>query len=62
MKRIEHEYQKNEWVSMYVNENGERLLSCFDTYDQAKNFLDSCYYKIGIVTTAFYNKFISDSF
>lgn len=55
---IKHSYQKNEWVAMYLDECGDTQVLPFDTYKQAENFLDNCYYKIGIVTTAFYNHYL----
>ena len=52
---IECSYKKNEWIAMYSDELGELQVLPFDTYEQAENFLDTCYYKIGVMTTRFYN-------
>lgn len=58
MKKIEHSYRKNEWVAIYVDECGDRQILTFDTYEQATQFLKCCEYKIGVLTTAFYNHFL----
>lgn len=57
---IECGYRKNEWVVLYVDENGDKEVLPFDTYEQAEKFLAICYCKIGIVTTRFYNKYIAE--
>ena len=53
---IEYSYKHNEWTAMYADECGDTQVLPFDTYEQAENFLKRCYYKIGVMTTAFYNK------
>lgn len=57
---IECSYQKNEWVAMYVDECGDKQVLPFDTYEQAEEFLSRCYYKIGVMTTRFYNHYIAE--
>ena len=56
---IKCEYQKNEWITMYVDENGDKQVLPFDTYEQAEKFLSRCYCKIGVMTTRFYNRYIA---
>lgn len=56
---IECSYQKNEWIAMYVDENGDKQVLPFDTYEQAEKFLERCYCKIGVMTTRFYNHYIA---
>lgn len=57
---INYGYRKNEWVAIYVDENGDRQVLPFDTYKQATEFLECCMCKIGVVTTSFYNAFLAD--
>ena len=54
-KEIECSYRNNEWLAMYVDEDGERQVSTFDTYEEAVQFLKNCYCQIGVMTTRFYN-------
>jgi hypothetical protein len=56
---INYGYRKNEWVAMYVDENGDRQVLPFDTKQQADDFLSCCECRVGVMTTAFYN-YISD--
>lgn len=56
---IKCDYQKNEWVAMYVDECGDKQVLPFDTYEQAESFLKHCYCKIGVITTRFYNHYIA---
>lgn len=58
---IEYGYQKNEWVVIYADECGDTQVLTFDTYEQAENFLSRCYYKIGVITTALYNRFLAEN-
>lgn len=53
---VEYGYKHNEWIAMYADECGDTQVLPFDTYEQAENFLKHCYYKIGVMTTRFYNK------
>lgn len=39
----------------YADECGETQVLPFDTYEQAEEFLSRCNYKIGVMTTRFYN-------
>lgn len=55
---IEYSYKRNEWVAMYADDCGETQVLPFDTYEQAESFLENCYYKIGVMTTKFYNHIV----
>ena len=57
---IEYGYRKNEWVTIYYDDYGEVQVVPFDTLEQAENFIKCCDCKIGIVTTAFYNKVLAN--
>ena len=59
MARIDYGYRRNEWVALYVDENGDVQVLTFDTYKQATGFLECCTCKIGVVTTAMYNAYLS---
>lgn len=48
-------YRHNEWLAVYVDENGDRQIMPFDTFEQAIEFLGCCYNKIGVMTIWFYN-------
>lgn len=52
---FEYGYRKNEWLAVYVDENGDRQVIPFDTFEQATQFLECCMCKIGVMTTSFYN-------
>lgn len=56
---IECSYKHNEWVAIYSDECGDTQVLPFDTYEQAEKFLSRCYWKIGVVTTKFYNNVIA---
>ncbi len=61
MKKIKCSYQKNEWIAMYVDMDGEKQVESFDTYEQAEKFLQRCNCKIGVMTTRFYNRYIAEN-
>ena len=56
---INYSYRKNEWVAMYVDENGDRQVLAFDTFEQAVEFLRYVTCKIGVFTTSFYNAYLA---
>lgn len=51
-------YRENEWLAVYVDENGERQIVPFDTHEKATEFIECCQCKIGVVTTRFYNRYV----
>lgn len=51
---FEYGYKHNEFVAVYIDECGDRQIMPFDTYDQADEFLKTCYCRIGVMTTSFY--------
>ena len=51
---FEYGYQHNEWLAVYTDENGDRQIMPFDTFQQAVDFLSCCSCKVGVMTTAFY--------
>lgn len=48
-------YKNNEWLAVYNDENGDRQIMPFDTFEQATEYLGHCYSKIGVMTIWFYN-------
>lgn len=61
MDKIECGYRKNEWIAMYVDMDGEKIIETFDTYEQAEKFLQNCVCKIGVMTTRFFNHYIAEN-
>lgn len=51
---FEYGYRHNEWLAVYTDENGDRQIEPFDTFEQAVNFLCVCHCKVGVMTTTFY--------
>ena len=61
MEKIKCGYRENEWVALYVDEyTGERLVKPFDTYEEADKFIKTCSCKIGVITTRFYNHYLTE--
>lgn len=61
-KMLDYSYQYKEWALMYVDTNGERQVVFFNTRKDAieqSKYIDCL---LGIVTTAFFNHFISDNY
>ena len=52
-------YKHNEWVALYLDENGDTQALTFDTFEQATEFMQSVFCKIGIVTTVSYNAYLA---
>lgn len=57
------EYKKNEWLVVYVDENGDRQILPFDTFELADTFTRRCMKEnalnlIGIMTTRFFDHYI----
>ena len=57
------EYKKNEWLVVYVDENGDRQILPFDTCELADTFTRRCMKEnalnlIGIMTTRFFDYYI----
>ena len=57
------EYKKNEWLVVYVDENGDRQILPFDTFELADAFTRRCMKEnalnlIGIMTTRFFDHYI----
>ena len=53
-------YRKNEWLAVYVDENGDRQIMPFDTFQQATDYLSCCVNKIGVMTIWFYDAHIEN--
>ena len=51
---FDYGYRHNEWLAVYADENGDRQIAPFDTFEQAVDFLSCCSCKVGVMTTAFY--------
>ena len=51
---FDYGYRHNEWLAVYTDENGDRQIMPFDTFEQAVDFLSCCSCKVGVMTTAFY--------
>ena len=51
---FEYGYRHNEFLAVYTDENGDRQIMPFDTFEQAVDFLSCCSCKVGVMTTAFY--------
>lgn len=51
---FEYDYRHNEFLAVYTDENGDRQIMPFDTFEQAVDFLSCCSCKVGVMTTAFY--------
>lgn len=60
MEKIECSYRKNEWIAMYVDDFDGSQIEVFDTYEEAEKFLKTCYCKIGVMTTRFFNHYIAE--
>ena len=52
-------YLVKEWTAIYVDECGDRQILKFATYEQATQFLESCDFKIGVVKTDFYDRYLA---
>lgn len=59
---IEVGYRHNEFLSVYVDECGDRQIIPFDTFDKATEFTENIRKHgttiIGVMTTAFYNRYV----
>ena len=51
---FEYGYRHNEFLAVYTDENGDRQIMPFDTFEQAVDFLSCCSCKVGVMTTTFY--------
>ena len=55
-------YHHNEFLSVYVDENGDRQIMPFDTFDEATEFTSNIHSHgtciIGVMTTSFYNRYV----
>ena len=55
-------YQKNEWLAVYVDENGDRQILPFDTYEEAEQFTRKIRERytpvIGVIATRFYDHYV----
>ena len=51
---FEYDYRHNEFLAVYTDENGDRQIMPFDTFEQAVDFLSCCSCKVGVMTTSFY--------
>lgn len=58
MRKVEYGYHKNEWVVIYNDANGKMQVKYFDLYKDAVEALNGCIFKIGLVTTAYYQNVV----
>ena len=61
---IKVSYRENEWLAVYVDENGDRQIMPFNTYAEAEKFarkiIENYGNVIGVMTTRFYNHFVEE--
>ena len=51
-------YRKNEWLAVWIDNNGNRCIKAFDTKEEADAFLECGLCRIGVMTTTFYDMFV----
>lgn len=51
---IEYGYRHNEWLAVYVNNEGEEKVVPFNTFDEACAYIKCFSCKIGVMTTSYY--------
>ena len=55
-------FEKNEWLVVYVDENGDRQIMPFDFYEQAVDHVNKLKERFipinGVMTTRFYNHYV----
>lgn len=59
-------YQKNEWVVVYVDADGDRQVLPFDFYEQAVDYANKLKEQFvpinGIMTTRFYDHYVEKNY